>query len=219
MTKTKTLLACLLLAGSLAALPGASAQAMRVTIAGVSGTPVDANCSPDAETMGNVGGTMFFPHSGCAATYDPEAYGIPDGVPLEAVHVRYFVTGHVGTICGYFTFGGRITGTSGEVCTPHDTLVDVEFTGTSASSGSDLITLTWQATAAGFDNAYLHSFDVQTGNAPPPPPPPVGPCTPVSVVGIALSVVESVVRQLTRRPIGIEVYCHVGFLDDGLRVQ
>lgn len=208
MTKTTTLLACLLLAGTLTALPAAEAS-HTTTIAGTSGTPVVADCAGDGsgESMGVEGGTMFFPHQGCSASYNPADAGIPASSALSAVRVRYYVTGHEGTICGFFAFSGRIVGQSPEVCVPHTSPdVDVAVTLSAGAAGSAVV-LTWVPTSASYANAYLRSFDVQETHAPP-----VGPCTPLGLVGTVLSIVEAIVRELLHKPIDHAIYCDLGAL-------
>lgn len=153
------MLAVALLAGL--TLPVAAAS----TVPASDFTPVQPDCAPDNgyESMAvQSDGTLFFPNDGCAASLDLAPIGVPNDANVTVVGLSYKVTGHVGTICGYFGISGRAVGQSALACNDSSTpFVHAEAT-TSPGDAQAPLTLTWHATTWEHDNAYLCSVDIDS---------------------------------------------------------
>lgn len=128
-----------------------------VTVQGEAGTPVDAYCASDSEVMGTTSNAMFFPESGCVATYNV-------GGPRTVLVVTY-TNGGVGataTVCGHFEFSGASVGATSTDCTYSDANRAVIATATTVAGTGATLYVEWVAGSGtpSYANAYLDSFTV-----------------------------------------------------------
>lgn len=140
-------------------LPG-GAKAEDVVVEAESGTVDNLLCGDDGpmRTLDNThasgGQLVFHPGDGCSMTFSGEH-------PRNRVTgIRFYMTGHDGTICGRFLLVGGIVGTTEAVCVKGSTFVTVPVT---SSSRVGPYTIIWER---GFgESPNINAFvDYHTGN-------------------------------------------------------
>lgn len=130
-----------------------------VVVQGESASSYSTGCGDggDASDMGplSYGGTstMFFPASGCNASYTSSG-------AVTVTGARVMLSGVAGTLCGRLTVSGT-TSSDKDFCETNDTWVTISFS-TAALTASGSFTATW--TTASGTPSYVNLFvDYFTG--------------------------------------------------------